>query len=566
MKKLLFLMKTAFCCLVLLPALSTDSLGQTFLDEKEGSLIMRHPCYTRGYVIPDKNLYPDLEKVSIKIIAGHYDENEQLVFDTVYTKELTDENYIRLPEEFFLSDSEGFGYVMEITGYDENYMIISKEEIPLNEPPNAPHYNSEHCWYCNGYNYAWKIIFHNKMDNSGNTTGAGYLTIGHYGTGIEVHTSTHNYFIPHYVYLTIDDWNALTNTYEKYRALRGYHMLYHMGAYNGNTGPSEIAADEDDALGKLIKIENVDTGDNFRGYYGQVVRGRVVFGLQKTSGGYTACGYQTPILSPIYSTGDIQYAIRLMRDYAPGYGEGDCPELECNSLVSDYNPGGLISIGASSSDFYRCIDATDWTKSPFKAFKDFKNCIKNSPNLKVKFEGARMSRYIFKIPNDDNGGSGGNGGNGNGGETDITIDVSGDEYSIKEILSSKSIDSPPGLYFVRFEFDNGEVVYTPIEFTNGIKIDNTISEYIEADVYPNPITSNSINIEFNSQIEEKVSATYKMYNSSGNPIYTKDITIPNGQSTIYIDDIKEIPVGTIIHVVEFEDNSRISINSIKHRI
>ncbi|MDR2010512.1 MAG: T9SS type A sorting domain-containing protein [Bacteroidales bacterium] len=542
MKKIYFLLKVAFCTFVLLSVLIFNSSGQSFIVEEEGSLLQRHPCYMRGYVVVNNVLYPDPDKIIITITANYYGENDQLITDTVYVTELSGTNYVRLPEEYFLSDSEGVGYSMNIVAYNMGGTVIGYEDIILNEPPGIPHYNSSHSWGCNGYNYAWRIIFHNKMDDNGNTTGSGYLTLS--GHGQEVTTGTYNYYIPYYVYVTMDDWNALTNTQQKYDAVVGRHGLIHMYDFQYGVPP------DNDGTGKVIELSNVNSGDGLIGYYGQIVTGNTVFGLQKIHGGYPLASYKTPIIGPVFTNTDLMYAIGLMSTYSPGYGV-NYPELECDSWNGSM-PSGPSGINQNSGNFFRCIESTDWTKPSYQAFKDLRNCMKNNSSPRVILGKINMYRLIGKdystidpdIP-----------------DTGMEIHI-GENYSVKEIMNTKSVKYPAGLYSVRLTFDDGSVVYTPIEFSNGINFDNVISDYIEADLYPNPITSDVFYIDFESQIDGKINAIYSIYNESGKLIYNKNISIPNGNYTMSIEDADLVKNKMYIHVIEFEDNSKISISSI----
>ena len=99
--------------------LATLTFAQTTQVQNQQSLLKGNPAEMRGYVVVNNDLFPNLKKAVVKVIAKS-GNNET----TVYVKELTTVNYVKLPDEILELSQPNTTYTLSVSGYDANGTVI----------------------------------------------------------------------------------------------------------------------------------------------------------------------------------------------------------------------------------------------------------------------------------------------------------------------------------------------------------------------------------------------------------------------------------------------------------
>ena len=120
----------------------------------------------------------------------------------------------------------------------------------------------------------------------------------------------------------------------------------------------------------------------------------------------------------------------------------------------------------------------------------------------------------------------------------------------------------PGLYCISIHFIDGSFLRIVGEKETESYNPNTMANNLNVIIYPVPIQENYFNM--NLQATENLEFNYTLYDFNGNRIYNTKVFIKEGESASI--DIKPeggIPVGYLINVFHFSDDSQLSILTVK---
>ena len=606
--------------LTMFVAITSIMFAQTSSVVSETSLLRGNPAEMRGYAVIDTELDPNLKETVITVTARGANQE---TLETVFVGELTDDlNYVKLPDEIFEENPQNVTYSISIKGYDANGAVIHDEEQVVGYIYEGPSYNSDKCWECNANDYHYKITFHSKIIDGKNSS-TGYLTLDEASSEASKRPKTD------YVYITEKDWENFTDTEEKWYAFQKKHKLYHIKNTSG-IYPPDISTD--DVNKTIIFVDGpYNSSDKYVNYYGQVMTGSAqLYGILKTKGPWHACPLQSKEISGIDSRNDINYAIDMLKKHhIDNYNEDPeiCPTLICKQMTTGNITGGCCNGGNGGSGG----SGSGGNKIPVSRAEQILRCLEKMEENTINDSNTKWREYfkcvhtgtgntntgngtLAEIPNDNLinnkisdikivGLIGGTRGNRRTFNTEAKITelqsrmredvikrdlleetsnnlgsvVAESNTSFTNTASNisrvnpKAVTYPPGLYSVEHTFENGEVLTVPIEFPNGITMDNSIAGLIDVNIYPNPITSAVFNIGFESLLNKEVTAKYYVYADNGSLVYSKDINISDGYSTVNINDMFSSSntgiingINTFIHVFEFEDNSLIKVNTKKY--
>ena len=341
------------CMYVCMYVVSSESFAQ------KTSVFEHDPKAVFGYAVLNPSEYPDLNQWKIVVSKREYLDSVNYVDTDVYSNTLVKLNYDKIPDNCF--EYENGYFVLQAYGISQSGDVLVSEEIELTDmlPPGGHTIVPAYEWACVGDNYSWKIVGNVKEIN-GVITENGYLNLSHNNRPIQEGSSIGT---PYYMYLTPEDYEAFTNTNPKWYAFQANHELYFMVDRN------DLFNNETHSY-KFIRLENVNSGHQLLGYYGQYVTGPVVYGVQKTKGPWNTNG-NSPIQTQldytpnINGTWTLQHAMLTMNTWSDAIVSGTYPELICsgNSM-----PNPTAPTPNDHSRFAYCMAKVDWTTDFYYAY------------------------------------------------------------------------------------------------------------------------------------------------------------------------------------------------------
>lgn len=510
------------------------------------SIFEYNPKLVFGYAVLDTTALPSFNQWKIEINERNYSDSINYVDKCVFSKTLIKQNYVKLPDEYFIPDNGYF--ILDASAIDVKGNIIVHEELELTQTQNLGGYTYDYSntWPCNGFNYAYNITANLKKINNV-VYQTGYLSLDpNYMTYDTWEGGT-----PYYAYVSPEDWDALTNNCAKWTALYNFHEL---STQDESAHDFPIVPIFDGI--QLIKLEGVGSA-HLVNYYGQTITGNTAYGIQKTKGSWNGHPLETSEWNNIMVDQDLTYAIQQMNDRSDDFEYYGFPDLECYgqySATSFSHPSA--NNAASRSKFLKCMQKIDWTQNYYTAFQRFKECMFSlpaTPSAVLTFESNGIKTVTIN----------------NTGQTGSNNNFSPIEINLTEIFDENGkITVPdfklePGLYTFGYVFDDYSYTYYVTEITKTVSSGIDYADFVAATIRPVPIKEDYFYVDLYSSI--KANAIFELYDFNGKLLYSEKITIPENSSSLVVKPKYGIPTGTLVNIIRFEDNSTITINSTKQK-
>jgi len=120
-----------------------------------------------------------------------------------------------------------------------------------------------------------------------------------------------------------------------------------------------------------------------------------------------------------------------------------------------------------------------------------------------------------------------------------------------------------GLYWVNIIMADGSVYPHVDEKTSGNNPENSMSNYLNVNIFPVPIVENYFNMTISASRD--LAFEYHLYDFNGVEIYQSDFKVKSGSSeTVQIKPECELPSGYYINLFKFPDGSQTSILTTKN--
>lgn len=511
-------------------------------------MMMYNPKDVYGYVILDKKNNPNIKKWEINVVERVYKDSKHYTDSTIYSISLEHENFTKLPD-FCFEVSKGI-HVVNIIGYDEKgkAKYEDSDEITDKMWVNPIELNSDLCWTCIGYNYAWKIVGNREVRN-GSVTNRGYLSLEDATSGI----NTEGQGIPYYVYMKRDDWNAFTNTSNKWSKFKEFHELYHMLNIS-STSPTPIVDNIN-----IIALYHTTAADSLIGYHGQRVfdYNNIIYGVRKTKGYWRRPSIQTSTINEIVnsqSMNDIISTINTNSSSSETIQRAGLPQLACYG--QGYKPMQTINNKGFDSNFYNSLLRCWGTLNNVTDIDEWLAAVKKCRDISFPTSTNVLSVVVDRIkPIDDTK------------DDDSDEDDNGMTVFIDNVISEsgKILEKPkkfsPGLYVIGFTTRDQRYAYIIQEVNNELKYEPKYSYYVTIfEKYE--IEKNVISIS--TDAFAKIPAKMEIIDADGKLLYSEDVTIDKGFSKLRVEMPDVLPNGIFNCKFTYQDNSESVIQIINN--
>lgn len=476
------------------------------------------PTKFNDYLILERD-YPDASYWDIKIQQRDFDVNDSIyVFSDAQITRMSRSFYKKVDSKY-LNDEKYFITVLGYNGDDE----IIVEEGPF-AICNECQIGFSCQWGCIAGNYAYSLNL-NPINS-----GSSMLSMN----TITPPNGLHQYY---YEYVKSDNWSNYSGSY-----LKGFY------------GVSSFDYGDFNNAGKIIVLHNLDLSDNIKDISNSICLG-TAYGIRKYLGPWFPS--QGNMVSNEITAGEsncgqsYNWAKEVINDNEDNFSNYNVPNLNCSgSSFSPTEPEDPIQ--DITYDFAECI------KTYFEGFDSNGNFVSlvtelgdcESNVIGNAFEWPNFVENIII-----------------GSLTDTSMTPI--NLNKKEIIDNNGnfifngLTLNPSFYYVGMQIDNGIYVSSFFEVLDTTFYDLNLSNFLNYNPYPNPITSNVYQIDF--EATANVEFVYEVKDNLGKSVFSRSYKLDKDET---LNDRISLTIpssytGMLFNTITFTDSSTLQFTMIK---
>lgn len=478
------------------------------------------PTKLSDYLILEKD-YPDASYWDIKILIREFDDVDSVfTFSEVQNTRMSKSFYQKIDSRY-LNKEEYFITVVGYNGYDD--IIVEEGPFPICIECQVG-FSCQ--WGCIGKTYAYSLNL-NPVNSGSSMVSLGELT------------PSNGYYSYYYEWVDEEDWSSFSSNSAN---LTYYGLSNNFSLINpGNAG-------------KIIKKTNVDTDQNLKDADNNLCLG-TVFGVRKYLGPWEASQgnmYSNPIISSETNCGQsFNWALNTINSNEDNF-SNSIPSLSCNGeniTPTDVDqPNVFGDIEEVSVDFVNCFhDVVSDENNTIYYFIEYGNCGPSQGNA-LEWPEFINTFTIFSMTD----------------STFSPVIVSKDSIINKDgDINFNGFNLYSGLYYVGLEFTDGNYLSSYFERTDTIFQSLTQSNFLNYNPYPNPLTSNAYQIDF--EATANVEFVYEVKNSSGVTVFSRSYKLDKDET---LNDRIALTIpsnysGFLYNTITFTDSSTLQFTLVK---
>ncbi|MBI3136018.1 MAG: hypothetical protein HYZ14_15175 [Bacteroidetes bacterium] len=494
-----------------------------FVSISQENGITAMPMFTQGYVVMDKNNYPEVVQWRVQVFETTVSDDGPVTLQVMNSLLPTGKNYTKIPSAYMEREADATSYSLRVSGYDtDGGVVIQSALLSVLGGPADPAEQCVGCtggtgipWcesICNGREYAYDIVQWPYIGSSS------YFTVE---LAFDYFDQQLQLGVPYYEYMNSTTW---------YNYCSNSSTLFTWPAVNARIQQGDCSPDGINVIGPLDGNTNT--------YYDRNnvhITGNDIFGIAKGRGiwenGSTTGGN---IFTPNLQIGTeacqygLSFAIDVINDYS-----NTANDLECIATLN-----GTTLSGGSSPGSDDCLGEFFNSDSTWSSFNGWIASL-NDCYLDAGFTGGFLDTALFRsvtVTNID------------GSTNDLFPMVITDLNQ----LTDGSVLFETGLYSLGFVFDGG--AYLPKVFEIAPAQKSVLSESTKIEIFPVPISAENYQLQITTA--KGGSCSYEVFDLLGRKLYSETINLEKDQ--VFLKTINPEMHGSgnmLLHRFTFSDGS-----------